>query len=270
MNRINLAISEILAQYPEFGEDELVESVVDFIEEDLVNFIAKVNLPSPFSWKREWYKETRKKKKFRMPEKDFGEKIEFINVLSELKLKANGYKAKTNATSLFEPNGKVYRDVTQLPSKREINPSDIGRRREAINNRTDVWEESFEKIDSDRFAPYRGHIDELIDTIFDVANMISRDKVEKVTHGYDAEFGNIIRIGLAQDAREAFESWLKLLDKIDTKDLGINIRVDWTGEDNLSDDELVDYMVEIMLKSGVGPKVSEEFDSVKAVREGWE
>ncbi len=131
-------------------------------------------------------------------------------------------------------------------------------------------EEFFNRIDSDRVAPYRGHIDELIDTIFDVANIISGDKVEKVTYGYDAEFGNIIRIGLTQNAREAFESWLKLLDKIDTKDLGINIRVDWTGEDNLSDDELVDYMVEIMLKSGVGPKVSEDFDSVKAVREGWE
>jgi len=45
--------------------------------------------------------------------------------------------------------------------------------------------------------------------------------------------------------------------------------VDWTGEDNPSDGELVDYMAEIMLKSGVGPKVSEDFDSVKAVRVGW-
>ena len=270
MNRINLAISEILSQYPEFREreDELVESIVDSIGTNLVRFIAEVDLPNPSSLMLERRRERKKPKGFRMSDEEFRKKLEFINVLRKLKLEATGYE--TDATSLFEPNGKVSRDVTQILSEREINPSDIGRRREAVNNRTDVWEESFEKINSDRFAPYRGHIDELVDTIFDVANIISGDKVEKVTYGYDAEFGNIIRIGLAQNAREAFESWLKLLDKIDTKDLGINIRVDWTGEDNLSDDELVDYMVEIMLKSGVGPKVSEEFDSVKAVREGWE
>ena len=100
--------------------------------------------------------------------------------------------------------------------------------------------------------------------IFDVDRL--RFFIKKI---YSTQAVKNNRIGLAQNAREAFESWLKLLDKIDTKDLGINIRVDWTGEDNLSDDELVDYMVEIMLKSGVGPKVSEEFDSVKAVRKGW-
>ena len=92
----------------------------------------------------------------------------------------------------------------------------------------------------------------------------------KVTHGYDADFGNVVRVRLRQNAKDAFESWLKLLDEIDPKYPEITLRVDWAGEDNLSDDELVDQMVEIMLKSGVGPKVSEEFDSVKAVREGRE
>jgi len=127
-----------------------------------------------------------------------------------------------------------------------------------------------EQRDIDGVAAYKGHIDELIDAISDVANISSRDKVEKVTHGYDAAFGNIVRVCLRQNAKDAFESWLKLLDDIGPKYPEITLRVDWTGEDNLSDDDLVDYMVEIMLKSGVGPKVSEEFDSVKAVREGWE
>jgi len=127
-----------------------------------------------------------------------------------------------------------------------------------------------EQRDIDGVAAYKGHIDELIDAISDVANIISRDKVEKVTHGYDADFGNIVRVCLRQNAKDAFESWLKLLDDIGPKYPEITLRVDWTGEDNLSDDDLVDYMVEIMLKSGVSPKVSEKIDSVKAVREGWE
>lgn len=284
MNRINLAISEILSQYPELREreDELVESIVESIGANLVRFIAEVDLPNPISLMLERRRERKKPKVFRMSDEEFREKLEFISVLRKLKFEANGYE--TDATSLFEPNGKVSRGEIQLPKlstesfsglrieelEREINPSDIIEKPEAINNRSDVGKAFFEQIDNDRIAPYRGHIDELIDAISNIANMISGDKVEKVTYGYDAEFGNIIRIGLTQNAREAFESWLKLLDKIDTKDLGINIRVDWTGEDNLSDDELVDYMVEIMLKSGVGPKVSEEFDSVKAVRKGWE
>jgi len=56
---------------------------------------------------------------------------------------------------------------------------------------------------------------------------------------------------LRQNAKEAFESWLTLLDVIDQKHHEITLRVDWTGEDNLSDDGLVDYMEEVMLKSGV-------------------
>jgi len=282
MNGISSAISGILAQYPGLEKEDLAEGIIDFIEGNLINFIAEVELPGPVALKREWYKERRKSKGSRASEEKLKEKKELINVLRKLKQKANGYK--TEATYLFEPNGKVSRDVAQLPKlsfepfsglrirdfEKEINPSDIIGKPKVINSRTGIVDDFGEQRDIDGVAAYKGHIDELIDAISNVANIISRDKVEKVTHGYDADFGNIVRVRLRQNAKEAFESWLKLLDEIGPKYPEITLRVDWAGEDNLSDDEFVDQMVEIMLKSGVGPKVSEEFDSVKAVREGRE
>jgi hypothetical protein len=282
MNRIGSAISEILAQYPELEKDDLAEGIIDFIEGNLINFIAEVELPDPVALKLEWYRDRRKSKESRTSEEELKEKKELINVLRKLRQKSNGYK--TEATYLFEPNGKVSRDVTELPKlsfepfsglrirdfEKKINPSDIIGKPEAINSRTGIVDDFGERIDIDSVVSYRGHIDELIDAISDVANIISGYNVEKVTHGYDADFGNIVRVSLRQNAKDAFESWLNLLDEIGPKYPEITLRVDWTGEDNLSDDDLVDYMVEIMLKSGVGPKVSEEFDSVKAVREGWE
>ncbi len=282
MNSITSAISGILAQYPELEKEELAGCIIDFIEGNLINFVAEVDLPDPVALKLEGYREIRKGKKFRATEEEFKEKKELIKVLRKLKQKSNGYK--TEATYLFEQNGKVSRDVAQLPKlsfepfsrlrtgkfEKEINPSDIIGKPKVINSRTGIVDDFGEQRDIDGVAAYKGHIDELIDAISNVANIISRDKVEKVTHGYDADFGNIVRVRLRQNAKEAFESWLKLLDEIGPKYPEITLRVDWAGEDNLSDDELVDQMVEIMLKSGVGPKVNEEFDSVKAVREGRE
>ena len=282
MNSISSAISGILAQYPELEKDELAGCILDFIEGNLINFIAEVELPDPVALKLEWYRARRKSKGSRASEEEFKEKKELIKVLRKLKQKSNGYK--TEATYLFEPNGKVSRDVAQLPKlsfepfsglrirdfEKEINPSDIIGKPKVINSRTGIVDDFGDQRDIDGVAAYKGHIDELIDAISNVANIISGDSVEKVTHGYDADFGNIVRVSLRQNAKDAFESWLKLLDEIGPKYPEITLRVDWRGEDNLSDDDLVDYMVEIMLKSGVGPKVSEVFDSVKAVREGWE
>ena len=112
MNRISSAISEILAQYPELEKDDLAEGIIDFIEGNLINFIAEVELPDPVALKLEGYREIRRGKKFRATEEEFKEKKDLINVLRKLKQKANGYK--TEATYLFEPNGKVSRDCSTV------------------------------------------------------------------------------------------------------------------------------------------------------------
>jgi len=75
-------------------------------------------------------------------------------------------------------------------------------------------------------------------------------------------------LGLEVDlnAKEAFQLWLELLDREEWE--GITLAVKWNGKMNITEDELIAYAVDIMLKSGIGPKALPGFDAVEAVREG--
>ncbi|RCV65554.1 hypothetical protein C5S53_03205 [Methanophagales archaeon] len=84
----------------------------------------------------------------------------------------------------------------ELLFEKEINQSDIIGKPKVVNSRTGIVGDFGEQRDIDGVAAYKGHIDELIDAISDVATIISGDNVEKVTHGYDADFGNIVRVSL--------------------------------------------------------------------------
>ena len=84
-------------------------------------------------------------------------------------------------------------------------------------------------------------------------------------NGYDDEvWGHVYEIIIHADAKQALELELKLAEAF----LGVPIAVKWTGEMNVSEDELADYLVEIMMKSGLRPKALRGFDAVKFVREG--
>jgi hypothetical protein len=87
MNSITSAISGILAQYPELEKEELAGCIIDFIEGNLINFVAEVDLPDPVALKLEGYREIRRGKKFRATEEEFKEKKELIKVLRKLKQK---------------------------------------------------------------------------------------------------------------------------------------------------------------------------------------
>jgi len=52
-------------------------------------------------------------------------------------------------------------------------------------------------------------------------------------------------------------------------ELGIIIAVDWTGENVLSEDELVHRTVDAMLKLGIGPQRTDRFSAVEEIEEGW-
>jgi len=46
----------------------------------------------------------------------------------------------------------------------------------------------------------------------------------------------------------------------------IVLSVKWLGENNVSEAELIDYLVKIMIKSKVGPRALPGFDSVRMVQ----
>jgi len=86
-------------------------------------------------------------------------------------------------------------------------------------------------------------------------------------NGYDDEiWGCVYEIIVHTDAKQALELELKLAETFP----GVPIVVKWTGEINVSEDELTDYLVKIMMKSGLRPKALPSFDAVKFIREGRE
>jgi hypothetical protein len=79
----------------------------------------------------------------------------------------------------------------------------------------------------------------------------------------DPDWDYVVVITLKADARKALETWLKLQKKFK----GVPIVVRWTGPNDVSDEELIDYMVEILNAGGFKAKALPGFSAVEAVRE---
>jgi hypothetical protein len=112
-------------------------------------------------------------------------------------------------------------------------------------------------------------LDEMKEEILSIANEVSHNKVENIRQYYDDDFGFTIEIKVNQNDKEAFETWLCLIDKLKPLVFGSLVTVDWTGENILSEEEFVHKAVKVMLKSGVGPKRTDRFSAVEELEEGW-
>ena len=82
----------------------------------------------------------------------------------------------------------------------------------------------------------------------------------------DELYGRVARITVNLPAKEALELWLKLIDYFPYEKYKIVLSVKWLGENNVSEAELIDYLVKIMIKSKVGPRALPGFDSVRMVQ----
>jgi len=79
----------------------------------------------------------------------------------------------------------------------------------------------------------------------------------------DSDWGYVVIVTLEASARKALETWLKLQKKFK----GVPIVVKWTGPNDVSDEELIGYMVEILNAGGFKAKALPGFSAVEAVRE---
>jgi hypothetical protein len=86
---------------------------------------------------------------------------------------------------------------------------------------------------------------------------------------YDNDFGFTIEIRVNQNDKEAFETWFHLIDELKPLAFGSLVTVDWSGENVLTEDELVHKTVDVMLKLGIGPKRTDRFSAVEELEEGW-
>jgi hypothetical protein len=94
-----------------------------------------------------------------------------------------------------------------------------------------------------------------------------KDVVRNIETYNDPDYYKVIVITVDLNAREALELWLKLVRLIPYTRYGVAIGVKWLGEKNITYDELTDYLVKIMVESGLKPKAKEPFDIVRELRE---
>jgi len=105
----------------------------------------------------------------------------------------------------------------------------------------------------------RGYISSLI-------NMLSRS-AHSIEIYDDSLYGTVARITIDLSAKDALDLWLKLIDYLPYEKYGVILSVKWLGENDVSEDELINYIVKIMVKSKIGPKALPGFDATRMVQE---
>jgi hypothetical protein len=93
--------------------------------------------------------------------------------------------------------------------------------------------------------------------------LTGRDVIRDITTYEDQDYGTVIEITIDLDAKSALELWLKLIRQIKYTEHGVIIGVKWLGENNITEEELINYIVKIMIESGLKAKALEPFDVVK-------
>jgi hypothetical protein len=99
-----------------------------------------------------------------------------------------------------------------------------------------------------------------------VSRFTGRDVIRGIVTYSDPDYGPVIRLVVDLNAREALELWLKLVRLIPYTRYGVVIGVRWLGENNVSRDELVDYVVKIMVEGGLRTIALRPLDVVKELR----
>jgi hypothetical protein len=118
---------------------------------------------------------------------------------------------------------------------------------------------------------------EALGTVYQIAISYISSLIAALSRGaYSIEmynddlYGTVVKITTDLSAKDALELWLKLIDYFPYKNYGIVLSVKWLGENNVSENELVNYMVKIMIKSKIGPKALPGFDAARMVQEARE
>ncbi|ABL88634.1 hypothetical protein Pisl_1478 [Pyrobaculum islandicum DSM 4184] len=97
-----------------------------------------------------------------------------------------------------------------------------------------------------------------------------RIPVSSIRSVLDDKIGIYIAVVLEYNAREALKSWLDILDRLGEYGINIPIFVDWTGQMDVTPEELGTYLGKALAKMDLLLIMQEPIDAVEAVREEWE
>jgi len=103
--------------------------------------------------------------------------------------------------------------------------------------------------------------------INNIIKITGKDVIRDIITYEDPDYGSVITLVVNLNAKEALDLWLKLAKQFPYRIYSIAIGVKWLGENNISENELIDYIVKIMVESGLKPKAKEPFDIVRELRE---
>lgn len=103
--------------------------------------------------------------------------------------------------------------------------------------------------------------------VHSLVNTLSKGRIHYMDLSFDELYGTVIKVTTDLSARESLELWLKLVEELPYEKYKIVLAVEWIGENDVSQDELIDYLTKIMIKSGLKPVALPGFNAVHAIRE---
>jgi hypothetical protein len=110
-------------------------------------------------------------------------------------------------------------------------------------------------------------VDEIRERLYRGADVLSGGRAQGVRIDFDEHYGIVAEVVVDLPARRALELWLRLAEEF--RGIAVVV-VEWTGEDDVGEDELVEYLVKIANASGLEPVALPGFSAVEAVREARE
>ena len=272
VNGIKLAAIETLKLYPFLTSDELATLFTRFIEENLPHMLKSAKI-SPLRLKREYFRLKRGKRKFRDPKK-----ISFIHSLLEIqRIGRESYDGQSSPERGYEvaDSSNPWPVSHPPPDDRELTGITNGHGTAIpLSLKLERWTRDEELVPLKALTQKEPELAEaskflcsrFLKEVVKVANSYSGNRVRDAKFDSDELYGDLLRLTVNLDARKALRLWVRLLEEFEWKETVLT--VEWRGKLNVSEDELADYIAEIMLKSA-GPKALPSFNAVEAVREGW-
>ena len=95
---------------------------------------------------------------------------------------------------------------------------------------------------------------------------IGENIVKNISIEIDPDWGTVVYVSVDLSLRETMELWLKLAKKYPWKDTGIHLVFRSLGEKNITDIELTNYLVSILLVNDIRPRLSRPINITEELR----
>jgi len=95
---------------------------------------------------------------------------------------------------------------------------------------------------------------------------IGENIIKNISIEIDPEWGTVVYVTVDLPVRETMELWLRSAKKYPYKDTGIHLVFRSLGEKNITDMELTDYLVSILLVNDIRPRLSRPINITEELR----